>query len=150
LVTIDHDYNLRSPSKLVDVGCEVLLDKLPHKVRLGVHLQPLHLGHILEEHIGRYFIVGISSEAVLEVVEVKSKADKPAHGLAGHTCTRLPSLKLTAGRVHSLEKVRGLSKCVSVQVGCTVIHVSHFNSSTFELQLRVRGGITEPHVSMTR
>ena len=40
---MDHDYNLHSPSKLVDVGCEVLLDKPPHKVRLGVHLQPLHL-----------------------------------------------------------------------------------------------------------
>ena len=68
------------------------------------HFYSSYLGHILEEHIGRYFIVWISSEAVFEVVEVKSKADKPAHGLAGHTRTRLPSLKLTAGRVHSLEK----------------------------------------------
>lgn len=47
-------------------------------------------------------------------------------------------------------KVRGLSKCVPVQARCTVIHFSHFNSSTVELQLRVRGGITEPHVSVTR
>ena len=109
-----------------------------------------YLSHILEEHIGRDFIVGVSSKAVLEVVQVKAKADKPAHGLAGHARTRLPRLKLTPGRVHSLEKVRGLSKCVSVQVLRTVIHVSHFNLSTFELQLRVRGGITEPHVSMTR
>ena len=36
-VAMDHDYNLHSPSKLVDVGCEVLLDKPPHKVRLCVH-----------------------------------------------------------------------------------------------------------------
>ena len=43
LVAIDHDYNLHSPSKLVDVGCEVLLDEPPHKVCLRVHFQPLHL-----------------------------------------------------------------------------------------------------------
>jgi len=104
MTTISTDH---SPSKLVDVGCEVLLDEPPHKVRLGVHFQPLHLGHILEEHIGRDFIVGVSSEAVLEVVQVKPKADKPPHGLARHARTRLPRLKLTAGRVHSLEKCEG-------------------------------------------
>jgi len=107
LVAIDHDYSLHSPSKLVDVGCEVLLDEPPHKVCLGVHFQPLHLGHILEEHIGRDFIVGIRSEAIFEVVQVKPKANKSAHGLARHTRTRLPRLKLTAGRVHSLEKCEG-------------------------------------------
>ena len=43
MVAKDHDYKLHSPSKLVDVGCEVLLDEPPHKVCLGVHFQPLHL-----------------------------------------------------------------------------------------------------------
>ena len=67
----------------------------------------VYLGHVLEKHIGRDFIVGISSEAVLEVVQVEPKADKPPHGLARHARTRLPRLKLTAGRVHSLEKCEG-------------------------------------------
>jgi len=104
LVAEDHDYIFISPSELVDIGGEVLLDEPSHKVCLGVHLQPLYLSHILEEHIGRDLIVGVSSEAVLEVVKVEAEADQPADSLASNTGARLAGLQLSSGRVHSLEK----------------------------------------------
>ena len=68
------------------------------------HFSSPYLSHILEEHIGRDLIVGVSSEAVLEVVKVETEADQPADSLASNTGTRLAGLQLSAGRVHSLEK----------------------------------------------